>query len=143
LFFYSLPLLLVLPLFGVDTQPASAGFYPCFMLTVSLGFAVDILFVCLVIRMRNNSWAIHSLRSAVTLLFSGSVIPLTLLPFGLGDAFKFLPFGILAAAPLSVFAGSVNPLDVLPLQVIWNIILWPLAALAFKASKERMVSYGG
>jgi ABC-2 type transport system permease protein len=143
LFMFSLPLLVMLPLFGVSTRPANAWFYPCFALTVSLGFAVDFLFVCLVIRMRNNSWAIHSLRSAVTLLFSGSVIPLTLLPFGLGETFKYLPFGSLAAAPLSVFVGSAGPFDIIPLQIIWNAALWPLAAFAFNATKERMVSYGG
>jgi ABC-2 type transport system permease protein len=143
LLMFSLPLLVVLPLFGVNTRPDSAWFYPCFALTVSLGFAVDFLFVCLVIRMRNNAWAIHSLRSAVTLLFSGSVIPLTLLPFGIGGAFKYLPFGSLAAAPLSLFVGNAEPLDIIPLQVIWNLVLWPLAVFAFKATKERMVSYGG
>ncbi len=140
---FSMPLLFVLPLFGVNTVPASAWFYPCFALTVCLGFAVDFLFVCLIIHMRNNAWAIHSLRSAVTLLFSGSVIPLGLLPFGLGNVLRYLPFGSLAAAPLSLYAGSALPADILVPQVLWNIVLWPLAALLFKLSKERMVSYGG
>ena len=28
-------------------------------------------------------------------------------------------------------------------QVFWNLTLWPLALWAFRASRERMVSYGG
>jgi ABC-2 type transport system permease protein len=143
LMFFSLPMLLILPGLGVGVIPESGWFYPCFILTVSLGFAVDFLLVCLVIRMRNNVWVVHSLRTAVMLLFSGSVIPLDMLPFGLGEAFRLLPFGSLAAAPLSLYVGTEPAADIIPLQILWNTVLWPLAALAFKCTKERMVSYGG
>jgi len=30
-----------------------------------------------------------------------------------------------------------------PAQILWNLMLWPLAAYCFAASRERMVSYGG
>jgi len=54
-----------------------------------------------------------------------------------------LPFGSLAAGPLDVFVGIAAPGEVIPLQIFWNVMLWPLAALAFRGSRERMVSYGG
>jgi len=71
------------------------------------------------------------------------VIPFDLLPWGMGGIFRLLPFGSLAAAPLVVFVGQAEFADVFPLQIIWNLILWPLAALAFSGSREKMVSYGG
>jgi len=32
---------------------------------------------------------------------------------------------------------------VLGVQVLWNLILWPLSVLCFKKSQERMMSHGG
>ena len=88
-------------------------------------------------------WLAYSLRNALTLLLSGAVIPFDLLPWGIGDLFKLLPFGSLAAAPLTIFVGMAGPFELIPLQIFWNITLWPLAVLFFAKSKEKMVSYGG
>jgi ABC-2 type transport system permease protein len=143
LLLFSLPMALVLPLFGVSALPETVWFFPCLALSVSLGFAVDFLFSCFIIRMQNATWLAFTLRNAVMLLLSGAVIPFDLLPWGIGGILKLLPFGSLAAAPLSVFVGMAAPVEVFPLQILWNIVLWPLAALAFQKSRERMVSYGG
>ena len=140
---FSLPLTLLAALFGVNMAPASAGFFPCLLLSISLGFAVDFLFSCFIISMKNMNWMAYSVRHAVTLLFSGAVIPFDLLPWGMGSFFKLLPFGSLAGAPLAVFSGIAVFSEVLPMQILWNLILWPLAALAFAGSREKMVSYGG
>lgn len=143
LLMFSLPLAIILPLFGVNIIPASIYFLPCLILSISLGFAVDTFFVCFIIRMKNSAWLVTSLRSAVTSLLSGAIIPFDLLPFNLGGLFKLLPFGSLAAAPLTVFVGTAEPLNIILLQVLWNIILWPFACLAFHKSRERIMSYGG
>ena len=143
LFLFSLPLALAAAFFGVNMIPVSAWFFPGLLLSVSLGFAVDFLFACFIIRMKNASWLAYVLRNAVTLLLSGAVIPFDLLPWNMGAVLKLLPFGSLAAAPLAVFAGMAKAADVLPMQVFWNLVLWPLAALAFGRSREKMVSYGG
>ncbi|MCL2007941.1 MAG: hypothetical protein FWG77_07625 [Treponema sp.] len=143
LLFFSLPLLLLLPLLGINIIPASALFWPCLFLSISLGFAVDFLFSCFIIRMKNANWLAYTLRNAVILLLSGAVIPFDLLPWGMGDIFNLLPFGSLAAAPLSVFVGMASPGAIIPLQIFWNICLWPLAFLAYAKSREKMVSYGG
>jgi len=143
LLMFSLPMAVILPFFGVNIIPATFWFLPCLLLAISLGFAVDTLFVCLAIRMKNSEWQITSLRQAVTAVLSGAVIPFDLLPFGMGNIFKFLPFGSMASAPLTLFVGTSEPSSVILLQVLWNIILWPLAILAFGKSRERIVSYGG
>jgi ABC-2 type transport system permease protein len=140
---FSLPLALIVPLFGVNIIPASIWFFPCLALSISLGFAVDFLFVCFIIRMKNANWMAYSLRHAVIMLLSGAVIPFDLLPWGMGKILKFLPFGSLAAAPLAVFTGMADFSGVILPQIFWNTVLWPLAVLAFRGSREKMVSYGG
>ena len=143
LLFFSLPLVLILPFFGVNLVPASAWFWPALFLSVSLGFAVDFLFSCFIISMKNATWMAYSLRYAVTMLLSGAVVPFALLPWGMGNIFRLLPFGSLASAPLALFTGMTNASGVIPLQAFWNFLLWPLAALAFKKGREKMVSHGG
>ncbi|MCL2832702.1 MAG: hypothetical protein FWD78_05995 [Treponema sp.] len=140
---FSLPFVIILPLFGVNLVPCSAWFLPSLALSISLGFAVDFLFSCFIIRMQNANWMAYTLRYAITMLFSGAVIPFDLLPWNIGGVFKLLPFGSLAAAPLTLFTGMTDAITVIPLQVFWNILLWPLAVLAFRKSMEKMVSYGG
>ena len=140
---FSLPMALIVPLFGVNMIPATFWFFPCLALSISLGFAVDFLFVCFIIRMKNANWMAYVLRRALTLLLAGSVIPFDLLPWNMGRVFRLLPFGSLAAAPLALFTGMADYAEIIPLQIIWNIVLWPLAILAFARSREWMVSYGG
>lgn len=140
---FSLPMVILAPFIGVGLKPASPWFLPSLLLCISLGFAIDVLFACLSIKLRNMSWLIGRIRAAIVALFSGTVIPISILPFGFGGIMRYQPFASLGGAPLSVFAGSAEPFDVLLLQIIWNIVLWPAALLVFKKSQEGMVSYGG
>ena len=139
----SLPVTVIALLAGVDIRPASLLFLPSLALTVSAGFAVDYLFTCLLIRLRNLEWPVRYLRDSLSALLTGQVIPFAALPWGLGKILSMTPFGALASAPLSIYAGLAEPGPILLAQVIWNLILWPLAFRCFAASRERMVSYGG
>ena len=143
LLLYSLPLAIVISALGVRLLPATPWFLLCLALSVSLGFAVDMLFFCFMIHVPNALWMAYSLRYAMTSLLSGAVIPFALLPWGLGGVFELLPFGSMAAAPLAVFIGALSPARAIPLQLFWNLTLWPLAVLAFRGNRERLVSYGG
>ena len=143
LMLFSLPLVIILPFIGVNMIPATAWFFVCLAFSVSLGFAVDFIFSFFIIRMKNAYWLAYVIRSAVTLLLSGAVIPFDLLPWGLGGIFKLLPFASMAGAPLAVFTGISGFADVFPLQIFWNIILWPVALIVFNNSRETVVSYGG
>ncbi|MCL2884045.1 MAG: hypothetical protein FWF49_00990 [Oscillospiraceae bacterium] len=79
---FSLPMALLSPLVGISLLPASPLFLISLPLCVSLGFAVDILFACLSIKLRNMQWMIGRIRAAIVALFSGTIIPIRLLPFG-------------------------------------------------------------
>ncbi|MDD5898670.1 MAG: hypothetical protein PUE14_09330, partial [Clostridia bacterium] len=139
----SVPVLVIALLCGVDLRPRSRWFFVSLPLAVSQGFAVDFLFACLLIRMRNLEWCVHSLREALTALLTGSLIPFAALPWGLGQLLQLLPLGTLAGAPLALYTGLGQPKLLVPAQLVWNMVLWPLAVYGFAASRERMVSYGG
>ncbi len=143
LMFYTLPMIIAAPIFGISLKIQSLWFFPSLLLCISLGFAIDFLYACLTIRLKNASWLVYVIRTAIVSLLSGSVIPFAILPWGLGEIFKFLPFGSLAGAPLSIYAGLSEPTQILIIQISWNIVLWPASILAFRKSQERMVSYGG
>jgi ABC-2 type transport system permease protein len=143
LLLFSLPMALISPIFGVSLLPASPWFFASLLLCISLGFAIDVLFACLSIKLRNMSWLISRIRAAITALLSGTVIPVRFLPLGLNNIMKYQPFACLGGAPLSIFTGAGEVGEILWLQVIWNVIIWPVALLVFKKSQEGMVSYGG
>lgn len=143
LLLFSLPMALISPFFGVQLIPESVWFFPSLLLCISLGFAVDCFFACLSIKLRNMSWLIDRIRMAIVALFSGTVIPIRLLPFGLDQWMRFQPFAALGGSPLSIFVGAADVRSTIFMQLVWNVVLWPLALLAFKKSQEGMVSYGG
>nr|WP_092069641.1 hypothetical protein [Dendrosporobacter quercicolus]NSL47541.1 hypothetical protein [Dendrosporobacter quercicolus DSM 1736]SDL93620.1 ABC-2 type transport system permease protein [Dendrosporobacter quercicolus] len=143
LLLFSLPMVILSPLLDVNLISASPYFLLSLLLCISLGFAVDFLFACLSIKLRNMNWLIYRIRMAIISIFSGTVIPISLLPFGLADAMKYQPFASLGGAPLSIFVGAAHAGETIALQIIWNFILWPLALVTFRKSQEEMVSYGG
>ena len=124
-------------------MPASPWFFPSLLLCISLGFAIDFLFACVAIELRGISWLAHVIRTAIVALFSGTVLPFRLLPFGLARVFELQPFGSLGGAPLALFVGTARPERILLAQVFWNLTLWPAAILWFCRSRERLVSFGG
>ena len=143
LLMFSLPMAIIAPLLGVRLIPVSPLIPLSLLLCVTLGFAVDFLFACLSIKLRNMNWLIGRMRMAITAVFSGTVIPIKLLPFGMDEVMKYQPFASLGGAALSIFAGAADAWETIALQIIWNLILWPVALLVWKKSQEGMVSYGG
>ncbi|MDR0469421.1 MAG: ABC-2 family transporter protein [Peptococcaceae bacterium] len=143
LLLFSLPMALVAPLFHVRLIPASPLFYLSMLLCISLGFAVDFLFACWSLKLRNMNWLVGRMRMAITVTFSGTVIPIKLLPFGMAEVMKYQPFACLGGAPLSIFVGASDAGETIAMQLIWNLVLWPAALLVWKKSQEGMVSYGG
>jgi ABC-2 type transport system permease protein len=144
---FSLPLLLCAPLLGVDPRPASLGAAGLFVLSlalaISVGLAVEFVFGGLLVILALPLWAVSQMRSAITSLLSGALIPLALLPPAVGAAFQWLPFAAMAAAPLQIYTGTGDPIGLLALQIGWSLVLWPLAHWLWRAGRERMVAYGG
>ena len=140
---FSAPMFLAAPLLGIQVLPETLWVVPSLALSVSLGFAFEFLFYCVTIRLRNVAWLTYVIRSAVVSFFSGTVIPFKILPFGMDRWIDYQPFGSLGGAFLSLYVGSAEVSRAIPLQLFWNIVIWTAAALWFRKSRERMVSFGG
>ena len=144
---FSIPLLLVAPLLGVNPLPASLGAAGLFVLSlalaISVGLALEFIFGALMVALELNLWAVNQIRAAISTLLSGALLPLALLPEGVGAVFAWLPFASMASAPLSIYTGTGDSATLMIAQVLWSLVLWPLAHWLWQLSRERMVSYGG
>jgi ABC-2 type transport system permease protein len=144
---FGLPLLLLAPLLGVNPLPADAAaaglFFVSLALGISVGLALEFIFAALLVILALPLWAVYQVRAAITTLLSGALLPLALLPAGVGAAFAWLPFASMASAPLQLYIGTGDAPRLLALQVGWSLLLWPLARWLWRISRERMVSYGG
>lgn len=143
LLMFSLPMALLAPLFCIQIVPRTLWVVPSLVLCASLGFALEFIFFCVTLRLRNVSWLMWVIRSAIVSFFSGTVIPFKILPFGMDRWMAYQPFGSLGGATLSLYIGTAEPAQIIPVQIFWNLALWAVAALWFRQSRERMVSFGG
>lgn len=144
---FSLPLLLIAPLLGVNPLPASIVhgllFVVSLALAISVGLALEFIFAAIIVRMESSVWAVNRMRAAVNTLLSGAIVPLPLLPWGLGAIFGWLPFAAMASAPLQIYTAAGDSTILLLTQLGWSIILWPIAHWAWGVNRQRLVSYGG
>lgn len=144
---FTLPLVLVAPWLGVSPLPASpiagALFVVSLVLATSVGLALDFVFGALTMALELPVWLLDYVRTAVSIVLSGALLPLALLPWGLGEVFAWLPFAATAWVPLSIYVGVGEPVRAMLLQVGWSLALWPLAMWLWRANRERVVGYGG
>ncbi len=145
--FFSLPLLLVSPLLGVDPRPASpvagVAFALSLLLAIVVGVALEFIFGAMLVYFEHSVFAVDNMRAALTLVVSGALIPLPLMPWGLGDVLQWLPFASVASAPLRIYTGTGDAAPLLALQIAWALLLWPFARWLWDRNRERLVSFGG
>ena len=102
----SIPLFVLAPALGVNPLPAGAwngsAFVVSLLLAISVALAIDFTFCAAAVAINTSEWITESFRSAVTSLLAGSMIPLALLPWGLGRTLEWLPFASMASAPLRI-----------------------------------------
>jgi ABC-2 type transport system permease protein len=141
------PLLLVSPLFGVDPSPANpvAGglFVVSLGLAIVVGLAVECLFGIFTVAMDQPVWLVNYVRVALATLLSGSLLPLAYYPWNLGEVFAWLPPASMAWAPLAIYTAADDPTILLFRQLLWAVVLWPLAAWQWRRHREKLSSYGG
>lgn len=146
---FSVPLVAIAPLLGVDPRPATlaAGmlFVPSLVLAVAVGAAVDLLFGCVTVWMSASGavWVVRYMRQGITTLLSGAFIPLSLMPWGIGRVVSWLPFASMASAPLRIFIGQDDPAPLLLGQAAWAIALWCTLRIAWRASVPKLVAFDG
>jgi len=147
LLLFSLPLFCLAPLFNINPLPTSPITGALFILSLALGIligtAFDFIFASLLVFLEQSVYALMQIRDAVSVLLSGAIIPLALLPWGLGQVLTYLPFASVASAPLRIYTNTGDPLFLLSLQIAWTLVLWPIAHALWNFNRERLVSHGG
>ena len=144
---FSLPVLALAPVLGLALTPATPArgglFLFSLVLSVAVGVGVDFLFAVLIVSFHQSMWALRYARDGLTPLLAGAVIPLALMPWGLGDVLAWLPFASMASAPLRIYVGHGDPARLLALQAGWALVLAWLARGAWRRAAPRMVTAGG
>lgn len=145
--FFSVPLLLVAAAWGVEVLPGSLGegllSGVSLLLSVAVGLAIEFIAGAVAMVSEQPIWLIENVRRALSRLLSGAILPLAILPFGLGDVFAWLPFAATAWAPLAIYTGIEGAARLVVLQVAWALVLWPLALALWHWNREKVVAYGG
>ena len=105
---------------------------------------MDFVLTGIAVFLSSVQYPIFQIKAALTLFLSGALIPLSLLPFGIGRVLEWLPFAAMASAPLSIYTGTAeNVVRILLLQLGWCIILWLAALLVWNKNRQRLVVFGG
>jgi ABC-2 type transport system permease protein len=147
IFLFTLPVILLSPLLGAGLYPADPArpvlFAVSLLLGIASGFALDYIFTGLMVLLGNMHYFAYQIRSAVTVLLSGALIPLHLMPWGIGSILELLPFASMASAPLQIYTGTGDAVRLMLLQCIWCAILWVLAAFVWQKNRQRLVMFGG
>jgi ABC-2 type transport system permease protein len=144
---FSLPLFLAAPLLGVDPLPAGPGaalLFPVSLgLGVAVGMAVDFILSALMVTWGWSVWEVERWRGALSTVLSGALLPLTVLPWNLGEVLVWLPTAAMAWAPLSVYTGTGDAPRLLAVQAGWALVLWAGAGWLWGRSRQKVVVYGG
>jgi ABC-type uncharacterized transport system permease subunit len=148
LLIFSLPLLLLSPLLGIDMRPVDGAtlclFIGSLLVGILSGFALDFIFTGMMAFLSNAFYLVLGIRTALVMLFSGALIPLSLMPAGIGRVLGWLPFATLASAPLSIYTGTAeNVTQTLLLQSAWCVILWLTALYTWEKIRQKLVVFGG
>ena len=113
------------------------------ILGITVGVAVDFWFALLTVRLRYSVWFVASIRTTLTSVFSGALIPLNLMPWHIGDVLSVLPFAAMASGPLRVYTQQTGAAPLLASQAVWAAILWFGLVWAVRKSRDKVVGVGG
>lgn len=144
-----LPLAIVAWLLFRFQLPRDPLVWLAFVTTLLLGngvlFFFDWLLGC-VSFYSTESWGLSVLRFGVATFFSGSLVPLTMMPEWLRTLATALPFAQALYMPVSVL-GGITPLADVPriwlLQLAYLLGLGLLSRLVFRLSVRKVTVQGG
>ena len=143
------PLLIIAVAFFGLQLPADPLVWAVFIIALLLGHAVlfffDWIFSCLAFY-STETWGLSVVRVAVATFFSGSLLPLQMLPDWLRGIANALPFAQSVAVPVSLLSG-ITPIGDAPgvwaVQLVWLIGLALASRWVFNMSLRKVTVQGG
>ncbi len=144
-----LPLVVVAMVFFGLRPPASlavwGAFALSFFLAQAVSFCFDWLYACLAFY-STETWGLGVVREAVSLLFSGALLPLAMFPDWLQRISDFLPFSKIIYTPVALLSG-ILPLSEAPqlwlAQISWLVGLLLASRWFFNFSVRKITVQGG
>ena len=120
-----------------------------FFLTLFLGHAIifcfNYLFACLAFY-TTEGWGLGMLQFSVATFFSGSLVPLEIMPVWLQKVTLSMPFAQALYVPVSLLSG-ITPLSEMPAlwlnQVLWFIAMLVLSRMLFRIAVRQITVQGG
>lgn len=148
-FFFTLPIaVVVFPLFGVG-WPASISRGALFLLSLALGFFVNAELNYVTGLVAIYTTRIHGIitmkRTLVTTL-SGLVVPLSMFPSWLERVVNLLPFRAIVYIPLNIYQGRVGSRELvasMAVQCAWIIALGVLGTFFWAIARRKLTIVGG
>ncbi|MBI2041228.1 MAG: ABC-2 family transporter protein [DPANN group archaeon] len=146
IFVQAIPMALVaVLLFKLSTSPIYF-----FLFVISILIAMFIAFSFSYLFGLSAFWltktgGLFRIRRGVQGLLEGQLVPLSLFPAGLQSIFAFLPFQYMMFVPAQIFLQKftlAESLEKITLQLIWAIIIYSLAAIAWRRARKRFEAVG-
>ncbi len=129
--------------------PVNFEAFILFIFSLVLGFLmtemISMFGVYLTFKTMSGKGAIGFI-SAISGLFSGLVVPLPMLPQGVQNVIKYLPFSFISDLPFRIYIGNVNIIDGLKfllIGILWLIALYAISKLLINKSLKKTVIQGG
>jgi ABC-2 type transport system permease protein len=129
--------------------PASPLSGALFVVALAGGFLTRALFLFLcslltfwVLSTAGIMWA----QQAVTLVLSGAIVPVTLMPWWLQGVSNVLPLRGIVATPLAIYLGKATGpemLGLVGLQIAWLVVLWLVADRTWRRAFRAVEIQGG
>lgn len=129
--------------------PAGAVNTALFVLAVVLGFitkALVVFLVSLLVFWTQSGVGLMWTQQAVVQVLSGAIVPLALMPGWLRVVAEWAPLRGIVSTPLTFYLGKASgtqPLVLLGTQVVWLVVLWWLANLAWRKAFDVVTIQGG
>lgn len=129
--------------------PASPGAAALFAVSVLLGFVTKALIIFLVSLV--TFWTLRGLgvmwsQEAVLQILSGTIVPLAFMPGWLRLVAEVLPMRGIVSTPVTLYLGKAAGGEAalsIGLQLVWLVVLWVLANLAWRKAFTVVDIQGG
>ncbi len=129
--------------------PADPVSFARFLLSLPIGFLViaQVNLIASAVTMRTlDNRGISGMISLVMMIFSGNIIPLTLLPERLQTVIRLQPFAQMLDAPIRMYLGGMTADEwamTLGIQLMWLVLLWGLSRWMWRRNLIRIEVQGG
>lgn len=93
-----------------------------------------------------SSWGLQCFKQAFMSFFSGSLIPIELMPIWLQNIAELMPFKSMIYFPVSICLGNLSATQILQgftMQIVWILLLIVVSNFIYKMAIKKVTIAGG